>query len=1036
MSNMVQLHVHSDLSLCDSATKFKSYVDRAAELGQMAIASTEHGKPMQWVEKKTYCDSKGIKFIYGVECYLTATLDEKVRDNYHTVLLARNMDGIREINRAISAATQPDHFYYAPRLTFDEFLKLSKNVIALSGCTASPLNRLNRNDPVFEKLLSRYDYLEIQPHIAQDQRDYNIYLAALAKEHNKPLVATTDVHSLDQYKAECRDILIWDKHGSGYEDSDGYDLTYKSYDEMVHAFRVQNCLPENIWMQALENTNVIADSVSNFQIDRSLKYPILYGTRENDEAKFRELVYKKFEEKLETGVIPQSQKGAFDLALAEELRVFHKVGMEGFMLSEAETISWGKEQGYSVGPGRGSVCGSRVAYVTDITDVNPETWHTVFSRFCNEDRVEVGDIDVDVIESERPHFFEYVISRFGQAKTARVPTFGTLQNHAVIQCICRGLKNKLGEEGKKKYTQDYMKKIVADFDANPDAARKKYPDVLKYYDGLVDVKVSQSVHAAGIVISPITLADNYGVFEKDGDQVMMIDMDEIHDVGLVKYDFLILRNVAIIRDAYAMLGKPFPKSHEIDWDDQAVWKDMIKSPTGIFQMESPYAFSLLKKFEPRSIFDMSLVTAAVRPGGNSYRDELMQHIVHHNPSKVIDDLLDESLGYLVYQEQVISFLQSACGLSGSDADSVRRGIAKKKMDVLNKYLPMILDGYCSKSDKPRETAEREVNEFIQVIRDSSEYMFGKNHSIAYCLIGYICAYLRYYHPGEFIASLLKNAANMDDIAGATELAASLNIPIISPEFGLSRGEYSYDPVERVIVKGIGSIKSLNSKIGDDLYELAHKNHYDHFADVLFTINDQVKINAAQLRILIDLDYFRCFGNANELVVVDTVYEQIKDKKSIKRDAYPEGLLEVMLRSCKTLTAAGKPMVSPTIEDRLGMLRDVEDYVKTQNLPDYDVKRKMQIQRTYLGYIDCTGRAEDRRKLIVGEVKPSKRKSDGAVWAYMISTTSMGSGKTSQLTILKKIYDENPVFTDDIIYADCVQQNKKGFWNLLAYHKIA
>lgn len=342
MSNMVQLHVHSDLSLCDSATKFKSYVDRAAELGQMAIASTEHGKPMQWVEKKTYCDSKGIKFIYGVECYLTATLDEKVRDNYHTVLLARNMDGIREINRAISAATQPDHFYYAPRLTFDEFLKLSKNVIALSGCTASPLNRLNRNDPVYEKLLARYDYLEIQPHIAQDQRDYNIYLAALAKEYNKPLVATTDVHSLDQYKAECRDILIWDKHGSGYEDSDGYDLTYKSYDEMVHAFRVQNCLPENIWMQALENTNVIADSVSNFQIDRSLKYPILYGTRENDEVKFRELVYNKFEEKLETGVIPQSQKGAFDLALAEELRVFHKVGMEGFMLSEAETISWGK----------------------------------------------------------------------------------------------------------------------------------------------------------------------------------------------------------------------------------------------------------------------------------------------------------------------------------------------------------------------------------------------------------------------------------------------------------------------------------------------------------------------------------------------------------------------------------------------------------------------------------------------------------------------------------------------------------------------
>ena len=701
-------------------TKFSDYVDFAAELGQTAIASTEHGKPMQWVRKKMYCESKGIKFIHGVECYLTRTLNEKARDNYHTVLLAKNHDGAVELNRAISVAAQPDHFYYAPRMTFDEFLHLSNNIIALSACVASPLNNLAPDDPYFEKLLRRYDYLEIQPHDADDQKAFNIQLASLARTYGKPLVATTDVHSLNQYKAECRSILIWDKHGKGYENSDGYDLTYKSYDQMVNAFRIQDCLPESVWMEAIENTDVIADSIEDWKIDTSLKYPILYGSREEDERMLGETVEKKLQDKLDTGVIPKEQEQAFRDAIAEEMRVFHKVQMAGFMLSEAETISWAKDQGYSVGPGRGSVCGSRVAYVTDITDVNPETWHTVFSRFCNEDRVEVGDIDVDVVDSERPYYFAHVIERFGVLKTARVPTFGTLQGKAAIKSICRAFKN----QGKAEYTPEYAEKIIADVEADIESAKKKYPEVMKYYDGLMDIKISQSVHAAGIVISPVTLNDNYGVFEKDGDQVMMIDMDEIHDVGLVKYDFLILRNVTIIRDAYAMIGKPFPKMHEIDWNDQNVWKDMLSSPTGIFQMESPFAFSLLKKFEPHSIFDMSLVTAAVRPSGTSYRDDLMKHIVHHNPSPMIDELLKDNLGYLVYQEDTIRFLQQVCGLSGSQADNVRRAIGRKQVDRLQAALPLILEGYCSKSSSPRAQAEQEATEFLKVIEDSSNYQFG------------------------------------------------------------------------------------------------------------------------------------------------------------------------------------------------------------------------------------------------------------------------------------------------------------------------
>ena len=232
------------------------------------------------------------------------------------------------------------------------------------------------------------------------------------------------------------------------------------------------------------------------------------------------------------------------------------------------------------------------------------------------------------------------------------------------------------------------------------------------------------MHPAGIVASPITLYDNYGVLVSDGKLILQVDMDCVHDVSLVKYDILGLENIGIIRDACQIAGLPYPKSHEIDWDDQAVWKDMLRSPVGIFEFESKFGFDMLKRYEPHSIFDMSLVTAALRPSGASYRDDLMAHKPHHNPSTLIDDLLAHNYGYLIYQEDVIKFLTDICGFSGSDADNTRRAIARKDEARLQKALPQILEGYCEKSIQPREVAEQEAQEFVQIIKDASSYMFG------------------------------------------------------------------------------------------------------------------------------------------------------------------------------------------------------------------------------------------------------------------------------------------------------------------------
>lgn len=400
MSTYVQYHVHSDYSLLDSCTKFSDYVDLAIRDGCTAVASTEHGKPLGWISKKLLCDKRGIKFIHGVEVYLTEHLEPKVRDNYHTVLLAKNYDGVREINRLVGQSSDDAHFYYTNRVSFDEFLKISDNVIKTSACLSSPLNKLPDDHPMYMRLANHYDYLEVQPHNHPDQVEFNRRLMFLSEATGKPLIAGTDTHNSSSYKAECRAILLKRKilqkrKNKSYGDEDQFDLTWKTYDELVNAFKKQGILPERIYLDAVENTNRMADSIEDFQIDCSIKYPILYGSREADSQKFSEMVWLMFENKLTANVIPESQKTAFEKAIGEELRVFRKLQMDGFMLSMAEILVWCREQGMAIGTARGSVGGSRVAYVVGITDLNPETWHTVFSRFCNEDREEIGDIDID-----------------------------------------------------------------------------------------------------------------------------------------------------------------------------------------------------------------------------------------------------------------------------------------------------------------------------------------------------------------------------------------------------------------------------------------------------------------------------------------------------------------------------------------------------------------------------------------------------------------------------------------------------------------
>lgn len=1045
MNNYTITHLHTDYSLLDSCTKYTEYIDKAVEYGMTSIAFTEHGKLSGWFKKYQYCHKNNIKYIHACEVYLTKTLDEKIKDNYHTCLYAKNNNGIKELNSIISKSFNKDHFYYVNRISFDEFLNLSNNIIATSACLGSPLNYLDKNDPYYDKLIKRYDYLEIQPHNHERQISFNIDLACMASQYNKSLIVGTDTHSLNKYKAECRQIMMQRK-GQHYGDEDSFDLTMKSYDELVNMFEEQNCLPKNVYLQAIENTNVLANSIEEYEIDLNLKYPILYGSREADHNKLVEIIDRKFKEKIACGAITSDQIPGFEKAIKEEMEVFTKIHMDGFMLSMSEILDWCKSNQIVTGNARGSVGGSRVAYITDIIDLNPEKWHTVFSRFANEDRVEVGDIDTDVIESDRPKIFEYVKSRFGIEKCARVSAFGTLADKSIVDTIGGALRDYYDKDypnnNNNPYSLEKIKQIKKEYDDDnhcfTEETIKKYPEIFYYYDGLKGCIISQSIHPAGMVISPITLSDNFGIFDKDDDNCLFFDMDECHDFGLVKYDFLCLNNVKIIKDTFNYLNKSYPKSYEINWDDQDVWNDIISSQYGIFQFESDMAFNLLKKMKPTNLFELSLVTAAVRPSGASYREDLCNRIIHDNKSEIINEMLKDNLGYLVYQEDVIKWLQDICGFTGSEADTVRRYTTKKRLDLVEPWLPKILDGYCNKSNKPREEAEIEAKEFLKIIEDSASYMFGYNHSIAYCLISYLCAYLRYYYPIEYITSYLNGAMKDEDIIHGTELASIYGIKITSPKYGYAKNEYFYDKENNLIIKGIGSIKFIGNDIADVLYNISKNEKPKTFIDLLYLLKDK-KINNKQLDILIKIGFFEQFGNINELSQIIKMFELFDNGncKNITKTKIKSKLVEnIIIKYSNGVNKDGSKSVRYKFENLDNIkpcIYECQDLVFNCKMKDVSEKDKIKNYLDYLGYVPSTNKESDRRKLIITDIIPNIS-TKGKIWQYRVDSLSLGSGKTSRLSIRSELYNKKPINKNDIIYVNNIT-NENGYYKIVDYDII-
>jgi DNA polymerase-3 subunit alpha len=576
--NYTPYHVHSDLSILDSATKSKMYIEKVKELGIKAFGESNHGNIFNWVKRKQMTEEAGIKYIHAQEFYITETLQEKIRDNYHTILIAKNWEGVKELNKLSSVAynRQDNHFYYDPRISIDELLSTSNNIIVTSACLASPLWK-GKDKNIYNKYLQFFItnkhrcFLEIQYHNCNEQKEYNKQLYELHRKYDIPLIAGTDTHSINQDYAEARKILMQAKN-IAFTNEDTFDLTFKSYDELVETFKEQNVLPMNIILEAIENTNVMADMIEEFTLDTTPKYPKLY---DNSEEVFKQKIQKGIK-KRSIDKLDEKTKQIYMNRINYEYEVYKKCGAIDYMLMQKDIIDWCHKNNIWQGYSRGSVSGSLVAYVLGITEADSIKYNLNFERFMNPERVSLPDIDVDYPPSQRDKVKKYVFNK-PNIHCADIITFNTIALKGAIRDVARALKIPLNE----------VNYICNNIDKQEEEFRKLYPKLFKYVDLLNGVNTSVGFHPCGSITSPITLEDNIGLFTTSTDEypISQINMKEIDSLNYVKLDLLALDNIEIINETCKLAKIKRLTPDNVDTNDEKVWNSILESNLGIFQWE-------------------------------------------------------------------------------------------------------------------------------------------------------------------------------------------------------------------------------------------------------------------------------------------------------------------------------------------------------------------------------------------------------------------------------------------------------------------
>ncbi len=826
----VHLHVHTEYSLLDGACRIGKLVQRAKELGQRAVAITDHGVMYGVIDFYRAAKAAGIKPIIGCEVYVAPrSMSDRVHgvDNeaQHLVLLCENETGYSNLSYLVSKAFL-DGFYIKPRVDMELLRRHSEGLIALSACLAGGIpRRLRMGDyegaksyalELSEIFGEGNFFLELQDHGLPEQQEVNRGILRLAQDTGLPLVATNDAHYITREDSYIQDVLMCIQMGKTVDDPnrmrfETQEFYIKSEDEMRSLFPNQ---PE-----AIENTQRIADRC-NVEFEFNHYHLPEFTPPDGSDAVtyFRRLCEEGFRERY-----PDAPK-AYRERLEYEMGVVEKMGYVDYYLIVADFILWAKRQGIPVGPGRGSGAGSIAAYCMHITEMDPMKYALIFERFLNPERVSMPDFDTDFCQARRGEVIDYVTEKYGKDRVAQIVTFGTMAARAAIRDVGRTLNFTYAE------TDAVAKLIPTTLHMTLDEALRVSPQLKEMYDGdervqkLVDtaralegMPRNTSTHAAGVVITKNPVCDYVPLARNDDTIVTQFTMTTIEELGLLKMDFLGLRNLTIIEDAEQEIRKHAPDFDlkTVRDDDPATFAMLGEGKTaGVFQLESAGITNVCVNMKPQSIEDLTAIVALYRPGPMDSIPRFIDNKFH--PEKItylcpqLQPILAVTYGCIVYQEQVIEIFRKLGGYSLGQADNMRRAISKKKEKVIVAEQQAFVYGDSERGIPgaiANGVSEAAAQAIYKEILDFANYAFNKAHAVCYAKVTYDTAYLKCHYPKEYMAALLTSVLdNTTKTAGYIADCKELGIRLLPPDVNTSEDKFTVEP--QGIRFGLGAVKNI------------------------------------------------------------------------------------------------------------------------------------------------------------------------------------------------------------------------------------
>lgn len=852
MKPYVPLHLHTEYSLLDGATRVKDLIKHAKANNMPACAITDHGVMYGTVDFYKTAKEEGVKPLIGCEVYIidgdiTEKKAEAKREYCHLVLISKDKEGYKNLVKLVSIS-HVDGFYYKPRINRELLEKYSKGLICLSACIGGEIpQQILRGEPEKAREIAKYYqnlfgedfYIELQDHHMDEQKIVNPELIKIAKELKIEMVITNDSHYTKKEDAAWHDILLCLQTGKTKNDPGrmrfpNNEFYVKTVDELRETF---GWLDDDTFNRCIENTVKIADKC-NLIIDMGKSILPNYPVPANHTVEsYLDYIARKGMQKRYKEITPELEE-----RFKYELKIINEMGFAAYFLIVWDFINFARESGVPVGPGRGSAAGSLVAYVLGITDIDPVRHNLLFERFLNPERVSMPDVDIDFCIDRREKVIEYVGQKYGEDKVCQIITFGTLAARAAMKGVARVLEIPYAESDK------YAKMIPAEVKVKIDDALQEGMELKKIYDSdprvkeLVDIakavegiKFNIGTHAAGVIISRDPLSDIVPVQRsKEGIIITEYPMGDIEKLGLLKMDFLGLRNLTIIDNTVQLLKQSKGieiEINQIPLDDQPVYEMLSRGETdGVFQLESSGMKTLVKDLKPSVFEDLGALVALFRPG--PLNSGMVKDFVQrkHGRAKVeykhpaLECILFDTYGTIVYQEQIMQVAQILAGYTLGQADILRRAMGKKKPEEMDKQRFLFVSGSVKNN-----VDEKVANELFDTMTEFAAYCFNRSHSAAYAFLAYQTAYLKAHHPVEYMSCLLSSvSSNQDKIQQYIAECQKMGIEVLPPCVNSSGADFTPDGGN--IRFGLASIKNVGLGVVEEIVKARQEEPFTSFYD--------------------------------------------------------------------------------------------------------------------------------------------------------------------------------------------------------------